>query len=209
MESLRAIEVETGLRLEAQFVETLGLGHAAGLAHSLRRIHALVASRFPEPHWPAAMPASTIFEYRYSLSAEELEWRLRVAAEMAEAGEHAAAAYYLRFWAYTLICIPMVHAQAEMGRGVSFLRPGRAFLPLLRAACPEVIDDVAAVMGGERGVTRGEVERGLVNLAAFRALTVNWLRDRAIDVGQLRPWTPFQPLVRGADSIDRAVQSRK
>jgi len=193
-DALRAIESATDLRLEARFRRALHLDDDVGGAiEALRRIHGVVEARFPEPAWQPNMRSATRYEYRYSLSAEELEWRIAVAEEMVAHNEKAAALYYVRFWAYSLACIPMVYEYALAGQNIAFLRPPRAFRPLLATSCLEIIVDLEAVFGGAKPLTRTDVEASLLALHEFREVALQLLRSRSIEVEDTPPWIPHQP----------------
>lgn len=166
--------VHPGLR--GDWVQALHLdADPTPLISSLRRIHASVTKKFPEPDWPPNMQVGTRFEYRYWLSSEELDWRIRVALEMAQRGDRAAAVFYLRFCAYAIARIPMVHARAIEGLDVSFLRPEMAVLPELQKLAPEMIDDLDLVLAGKPRLSIDAVRNGLSMLAALRDSTTTYL----------------------------------
>ena len=170
------------LHLDADLVEMIPL---------LKRTHAIVASRFPEPDWPAGIQASTRFEYRYWLSAEELDWRIRAALEMMRRGDSAAAIFYLRFCAYAIARIPMVHARTLEGRNVSYLRPEMAVRPELERLVPEVIDDLDLVLAGRRGMDVKTVKRSLTMLGTFRDSVLNYLNACGTPVPESEIWEPW------------------
>lgn len=160
---------------------------------ALRRIHASVAGRFPEPSWLESIREGTRFEYRYWLSPEELDWRISVAREMIGRGDSAAALYYLRFCAYAIARIPVVHARAGEGRDVSFLRPEKAMLPELRSLVPEIIDDLASILAGTRRLDVEAVKSSISMLDIVRDRTVQYLHARGIPIPEPKPWEPYQP----------------
>jgi hypothetical protein len=185
-------EAHPGLR--GQWIEALHLdADPLPLIPALRRMHALVAARFPEPEWPRNIRAGTRCEYRYWLSPEEVDWRIRVALEMARRGDSAAALFYLRFCAYAVARIPMVHACAGEGRDVSLFRPEKAVLPELQRLVPEVIQDLDRILGGTQAVDVGAVKRSLSMLSILRESTVAYLHACGTPVPELKAWEPYQP----------------
>jgi hypothetical protein len=158
----------------------------------LRRVHAMVAGGFPEPQWPEGTRAGTRCEYRYWLSKEELEWRIRAAQEMARRGENAGAVFYLRFSAYATARLPMVHARAGEGRDVSFLRPEQAVMPELRRLVPEIIGDLESIFAGSRSFDGNGLKRSLGTLDRFRGNTIHFLRSCGAPVPNLKDWIPCQ-----------------
>lgn len=189
---LRSLERDAGFAIETPFIDALHLDAGPPeRVEALRRIHTRVRERFPEPEWPANMRSATRYEYRYFLSRDELEWRIRVAEEMIQRGEQAAAVYYLRFIAYMVACLPMVHARAQEGIDVSFVRPQRAVRPDLERHCPEILDDLDLILRGRDPVTRQAVQESLARLAELRAHAELVLRSKGIVLEGLRPWAPY------------------
>jgi hypothetical protein len=164
---------------------------APEVAAAVRRIHDVVATRFPEPAWPDVMRATTRFEYRYWLAREESDWRLSVAEEMRRRGDAPAAVYYLRFYAYALARAPMVHARALEGRDVSYLRPEKAVLPDLLRWCPEIVDDLNVVFTGTREPDAAVVDAALSGLHRFREIVLDVLSRSDATVLNLPSWTPY------------------
>ncbi len=183
--------VHPGLR--SDWIQALHLdADPMRLIPSLRRIHACVTEKFPEPDWPRNMQVATRFEYRYWLSSEELDWRIRVALEMAQRGDRAAAVFYLRFCAYAIARIPMVHARASEGLDVSFLRPEKAVLPELQKLAPEMIDDLDLVLAGRPGLSVDAVKKSLSMLEALRDSTTTYLHACGTAVPDFGVWEPHQ-----------------
>lgn len=195
LDYLPLAEEVTGRDLEDEMAGALRLdAEPAGLEAPLGRIHRAVSQRFPEPTWPAAMRAMTRHEYRYFLAHDELEWRKTAAREMAAAGQGRGAVFYLRFWAYALARIPMVHQRALDGLDVSFVRPSRAVRPELERLCPEILEDLSEVLAGGR-VGWEDVEAALEELARLRAITLEVLKERGLEPADLRPWRPHEGAV--------------
>jgi hypothetical protein len=193
-EYCRELERLCGVELVGPFVEALHLGvEPRELIAPLKRVHATVAGRFPEPEWPANMRHGTRYEYRYFGSAEELRWRVGVAEEMARRGDGPAAVFYLRFWAYSLARLPMVYQRANEGIDVSFMRPERAVRAELEKHCPEILDDLAAVLAPPR-LTAPDVSRGLEMLSERRAETLSLLNSCGVELPGLRTWQPAAPV---------------
>lgn len=188
------VERRTQPGLRAQWIETLHLdADLTQIILCLRRIHAIIAAKFPEPDWPASIRTGNRFEYRYWLSPKEVDWRIRVALEMVRRGDSAAAVFYLRFCAYAVARIPMVHARSCEGRDVSFLRPETAVLPELQRLVPEVIEDLDLILAGTRGLDVDAVNRSLSMLGNLRDSTITCLREHGVPVPDLKAWEPYQP----------------
>ena len=191
---LRQVEEQYAVQLEGSFIRCLHLEtDPLALIAPLRRIHQCVSSRFPEPDWPPSIRSSTRSEYRYFLDQDELDWRIRVAGELAASGDPAAATYYLRFWSYALCRIPMIYRCAQEGRDVSFMRPERAVRPALEADCPEILDDLSSILSGCPPVTVKDVKISLEMVLEFRELTLSLLETRGIKLRGLPEWQPFDP----------------
>jgi hypothetical protein len=166
---------------------------AASLIAPLRALHETVASGFPEPAWPDEMRGTTRAEYRYFRDRAELEWRIAVAREMIERGAHRAAAYYLRFWAYSLARIPMVWQCAQEKRDVSFVRPERAVKPALNRLCPPALQRLETILA-QPATDPGHVHAALSVIGGLREQVVSLLRRRGLPVDGLKPWIPFDRL---------------
>jgi hypothetical protein len=178
--------------LTAQVVDALGLDddpHA--VAEAVLAMHALVSPAFDDPPWPAGMREATRAEYRYTLDAAELRWRLAVAKELADGGQGPAAVWMLRYWAYALSRLPMVFAAAARGEDLAFLRPERAVRPALAAHCPALLPWLARAMGGP--TPPSELSVALASLQALR-LTVNArIRARRLPIAlDDTDWQPFR-----------------
>jgi hypothetical protein len=189
---LEEIELSADLCLRNSIHSSLHLdSDPLHLFAKLRHIYRAV-SRLGEPAWSSNIRASTRAEYRYVLSQAELDWRIGVAREMAERGDSAAAVWFLRFWAYSLARIPMVWKRAQEGIDVSFLRPERAVRPDLEENCPEILDDLTRILGGDRPVTAGDVSHSLDQLYRLRGGTIEFLSSRGIQPPGLKRWRPHQ-----------------
>ncbi len=149
-----------------------------------------ISSRYSEPVWPHAMRAVTRAEYAYTLDGRELEWRIQVAEEMADEGFPEAALYYLRFWAYSLARIPMVWQSALEGKDIPFLRPERRVKLALQELCPDVLEHLRTILGGE--VPLDQVHSGLENSIKWRALAVGPARSRGTHPQDVKQWRPYQ-----------------
>ncbi len=185
------LEERTRLSLVGPFLSALHLRVALDdVVEALWRIHRVVADRFPEPPWKENVRSSTRYEYRYFLSREEVAWRVAAASEMARRGGLANAVFYLRLLAYSLGRIPSVYRHALEGEDASFLRPRRAMGPELRSLCPEIVDDLALVLGDE--ATPEHVSQALEEILRLKAETLLYLESRGISPPGLREWRPFQ-----------------
>lgn len=191
----RELEELYGMELVHPFIEALHLDvDPNSLIPALRRIHATVAQRFPEPDWPANMRHATRYEYRYFACQEELNWRISVAEEMARRGHCPEAVFYLRFWAYSLARLPMVYHRAQEGVDVSFMRPERAVLAELKRHCPEILDNLRDILGPPQ-LSVADVSLSLDMLYENRERTLTFLQSCGVQLPDLRKW---QPAVRHA-----------
>jgi len=194
---LAELDAIAGADFASEWTRTLCLdADPAEAIVAVRRVREIVARQFPEPAWPASMRAATRFEYRYWLRREESEWRISVAEEMCRHGHAAAALHYLRFLAYALARVPMIHARAAEGRDVSYLRPEKAVGPDLSRLCPAILGDLNTVLAGRRAPLVTTVERALASLHVFRERVVEILREWGAPVPTLTPWTPYRPAPR-------------
>jgi hypothetical protein len=172
------------LRLEAELPP---------LVEQLQRCHTALAQRFPEPQWPASVGEALRSEYRYWLSRDELDFRIRTARELAARGDSAAALFHLRFCAYAVARLPVVHARVLEGGNVSFLRPEKAMLPELRRLAPEILEDLARMLAGPRPLPASELRHSLAQLIDFRDRVFASLRAQGVPVAPLKTWAPYQP----------------
>lgn len=197
---LEEIEAQTGLVLCAEVVEMLGLDQAPEDAFApLRRIHRAVSERFAAPCWPDAMRKLTRAEHAYTIADEELEFRIAVARDMLAHGRRESALHYLRFWAYSLARIPMIHARAAEGVDAAFLQPEKAVLPDLRQHCPEILDDLRLVLAGDAEVSAVQVQGGIAGVLRLRDTLAGELRSRGFAMDPLPEWAPFRPQQRRSD----------
>lgn len=193
LDSVRRAEDILQIPLESEISESLRLrGDIQKAAEGLRHMHDVVSHSFPEPEWPNRMRILTRYEFRYFASKSELEWRIRVAEAMARRGSLPAAVFYLRFWAYALARIPMVHRRALEGRDVSFVRPSRAVLPELRQLCPEILDGLTNILDSGENLSEEDVKNSLGRLGLIRRQTLEFLDSRGLHVPGLKMWRPYE-----------------
>lgn len=186
------LERESGIELVGWALDSLALGgSAAELEQPLVELHRLVTRRFPEPEWPARMRQCTRYEYRYFSSARELEYRLAVARELSRVGAAHASVFYLRFWAWMLTCIPLVHARAREGIDVSFLRPQRAVGPDLAIQCPAAVPLLRELMGVDAEQT--EPQRSVAAIVELRRRVLACLDARGLSLQAPPRFEPFEP----------------
>jgi hypothetical protein len=194
------LEERTGLALTAPYLDVLRLRQdPAELAPALWRIHAAV-SRFPEPAWPPGAKDATKYEYRYFGAASELEWRIRAAAEMSRRGRPANGVFYLRLMGYALARIPSVHADSVRGETPAFLRPPRRIRRELEGLCPEVVSDLAFVLGGPEPLDVSDVKHSLGALSTLRRQALALIESRDIVLPSLPEWVPFSAKAPSNDS---------
>lgn len=190
--TLREIDQRLGHFETERFANALHLNvDLPELVGRLRALHGELKARFPEPDWPASMREMTRWEYRYFLAEDELEWRIRAAEELARRGDTPGAVFYLRFHAYALARLPMVSDRAHGGWDENFLRPSQRVGPALARLCPDLADDIAAVLGGPQ-LGHAEVECALSHLQDFRARTLSCLASRGLDLPEMPSWQPFE-----------------
>ena len=188
----RPLEERSGLRLTAPCVGALRLGQEPEeLAPALRRLQAAL-SRFPEPAWPAGAKSSTRYEYRYFRAREETEWRIRAAAEMGRRGKPENGVFYLRLMAYALARIPGVHADSMRGETPAFLRPPRPMRAELEALCPEVLPDLAWILGGPGPLEAAEVKQALEAVLKLHRETITFVESTTTALPPSRDWVPFE-----------------
>lgn len=197
---LDEIEAGTGLALRADVIGMLGLDQAPEDAFApLCRIQRAVSRRFAEPRWPDAMRKLTRAEYAYTIADDELAFRIAVARDMIAHGERESALHYLRFWAYSLARVPMIHARAAEGVDAAFLQPEKAVLPDLHLHCPEIVDDLRLVLAGNAEVDAAQVRRGIAGVVRLRDTLADALRRRGIELPPLPEWAAFQPRQRQSE----------
>lgn len=190
--ALRAVDRRLDGDESAGFAAALRLNvDPADLVARLRRMQAGLAARFPEPDWPPSMREMTRWEYRYFSAPDELEFRIRIARELARRGDRAGAVFYLRFHAYALARLPMIHARAREGRDDNFLRPSQRVGAAFAGLCPDLADDFALLLGGP-ALDRSDVEAALAHLQGFRARSLTHLAKHVPGLPELPPWQPFE-----------------
>lgn len=174
---LRRMAARTTTReLEGLFRANLRLdANPLGALEALDGIHAAVTERC-SGRQIQDVSGRTSGHYSYTISATELHYRESVAAALIWRGDYAAANFYLRFWAYSLSRCPVVLEEARQGKNPSFYVPNRRLRESLLTACPEIIDDVQLVMGGE--LTRSQAERSVEGTNRFRGLVADEIRSR-------------------------------
>jgi len=188
-----AWNMDLNLELEPALVDMLHLDQRIEpMITRLRQIHGEVARAFPEPQWPDNMRQCTRYEYRYFSSADELDWRIRVARELAHNGKPWAAVFSLRFWAYMLACVPMVYHRAKASLDVSFVRPQRAVRPDLELNCPRIIDKLEFIFGESGGVDMHAVDTAVRRMQRLRDETLALLAGRGLDLNGTAHWQPFR-----------------
>jgi len=122
--------------------------------------------------------------YLYSISPLELEYRETVGRALIRAGDYPNANFFLRFWAYSLSRCPVVLEEARQGRETSFYVPFRPFKESVKAACPEILDDMKTIFGGE--LTAAEAEESIQGTEAFRDLVTGLIRERGMRLASSR-----------------------
>ena len=178
MTKVRRMSAETGLELEKMARANLHLGaDPSRSVEALVRVHAAVSAR-GSPRQVQGLGERTRGHYLYSVSPLELEYREVVARALVGRGDYANANFFLRFWAYSLSRCPVVLEEARQGSETSFYVPFRPFKESVQAACPEILDDMRAIFGGE--LTASEAGECAEGTEAFRRLTTGLIHERGL-----------------------------
>ena len=178
MSKVRKMSAMTGLDLEKMVKADLNLeADPSSSLEALGRVHAAVSAT-GSPRRVQGLGERTRGHYLYSISPLELEYREAVARALLVRGDNANANYFLRFWAYSLSRCPVVLEEARQGRETSFYVPFRPFKESVRAACPEILDDMRTIFGGE--LTVAEAEECVEGTEAFRGLVTGLIRERGL-----------------------------
>ena len=166
MAKLRRMSVETDPGLEQALRANLHLdADPSASLEALERVHAAVSARH-SARVLQGVGDRAHGHYLYSVSTLELEYRIAVAGALIERGDYANANFYLRFWAYALSRCPVILEDARGGRKPSFYVPFRPLRESLQAACPEIIDDMKVILGGD--VSQGEAQESMEGTEVFR-----------------------------------------
>jgi len=112
--------------------------------------------------------------FEYSLSPLELEYRDLVARAHIQRGDFANANHYIRFWAYSLSRCPVVLEEARQGRKPSFYVPLDSLKESVNATCPEILEDLKAILGGE--ITVQEAENAISGTVSFRNIVTSLIK---------------------------------
>jgi hypothetical protein len=187
LEHAARVEPFVGTELAAPMARTLRLhDNAAALEAPLRALHALVQAHCPEPAWPVAMREGTRSEFRYWRATGELQARLDAARGL----PGPAAVFYLRYTAYSLVRVAMVHARVAEGDQdhVPFVRPERRVGPDLAQHLPAALPLFEALLGGHDSV---DLAGALHEQQALRALTLAFLARQGVAVQVRAPWVPY------------------
>lgn len=175
--------------LEPTMVRQLGLDDTdpAAAAQALRALHAQVTARCPEPAWPAALREATRREWRYWAAPAELAERLAAAAAMPAPD----AVFYLRYAAYSLLRVAMLHQRALEGwpRHIPFIRPETELRPDLDRHHPGLVPLAERVFGQP---SPAAVARALAATQALQQDVLAQLVQAGLPVPDRRPWLPYQ-----------------
>lgn len=184
MAKAKRMSEATGLRLDGMLSANLHLdADPTAPLEVLRRVHAAVSARGSQRAL-SSLGERTRGHYLYSVSSLELEYRETVARALARRGDRANANFYLRFWAYSLSRCPVVLEDAREGRKTSFYVPFRPFKESVQAACPEILDDMGTIFGGDVRVE--EAQESVEGTEAFRTLVVDHIRGNGLRLTSAR-----------------------
>lgn len=178
MTKLRKMTAGTGSGLEGLITANLHLeAEPSPSLVALRRLYDAVSDRCAAQRLQGVKPRTRGY-YFYSISPLEMEYREAVAEALIRRGDSANANFYLRFWAYSLSRCPIVLEEAKNGKNPSFYVPFKPLKKSLLTACPEIIDDLALIMGGE--MTEAEAEESVRGTVAFRRSVVKLIEGRGL-----------------------------
>lgn len=116
--------------------------------------------------------------FEYSLSPLELEYRELVARSHIQRADFANANHYIRFWAYSLSRCPVVLEEARQGRKPSFYVPFEPLKESVNATCPEILEDLKTILGGE--ITTPEAEDAISGTVSFRNIVMRLIQINRI-----------------------------
>lgn len=116
--------------------------------------------------------------FEYSLSPLELEYREIVARAHIQNRDTANANHYIRFWAYSLSRCPVVLEEARQGRKPSFYVPFEPLKESVNATCPEILEDLKTIFGGE--ITTIEAEEAINGTVLFRNIVDRLIQNKGI-----------------------------
>jgi hypothetical protein len=193
---LPELEALVGTALIEPMIEALRLkDDPASLEPPLRAMQHLVARRCSEPAWPATIGEGTRAEYRYWIARGEVETRINAAREMAAGGSRVGAVFYLRYCAYSLARVAMIHQRVAEGSrlALSFIRPEREVGPDLLAHHPDLYVLLSKVLSGPQEVTLEEVHCALARIQQLRRVTQRWLAQNDLGFDGLPEWQPHRP----------------
>lgn len=170
-------------------VQRLGLDETdpAAAAQALRALHAEVRARCPEPPWPPALREATRREWRYWSAPAELAERLDAAAALPAPD----AVFYLRYTAYSLLRVAMLHQRALEGwpRHIPFIRPETELRPDLERHHPTLLPLADAVFGRPPDAS---LAAALEGTQALQRQLLGRLEAAGHPVPDRRPWQPYQ-----------------
>lgn len=188
---VRRMSAETGCALEEMLKADLLLeADPTASLEALRRVHGAVSAR-DSSRVLQGVGERTRGHYLYSISPLELEYREEVAGALVRRGDHANANFYLRFWAYSLSRCPVILDDARQGRRTSFYVPFRPFKESLAASCPEIVEDMRTIFGGD--VNKEEARESIKGTDAFRALVTDQIRARGLRLTSSRDAAKAKP----------------
>lgn len=187
-----------GVPLADTLAQVLDLqGDARALESPLRQLHRMARRRCPGPAWPPAIRAGTRSEFAYWRAPAEIVSRIAAARQMASEGQGPAAVFYLRYAAWSLARLAMVHRRAVEGspHHVSFIRPERAVLPDLAEHHAPLVGPWLQVLDAGGCCNAGSVQAALQHLLSLRApLAAQLARcDVEARLPEWRPWNPEAP----------------
>jgi hypothetical protein len=118
--------------------------------------------------------------FEYSISSLELEFRELVARALMQHGDFANANFYIRFWAYSLSRCPVVLEEARQGRKPSFYVPFEPLKESVNATCPEILEDLKTILGGE--ITASQAEDAINGTIVYGNIIKTLIQNNGIKI---------------------------
>ncbi len=175
---LRRMGVETNPNLERLLRANLHIEKDPSKSlDALHRVYNNVVTKCAGRQ-PQGVAMRTRGHFAYTISSLELEYRESVAKALIDRLDYANANYYLRFWAYSLSRCPVVLEDGREGRKPSFYVPFEPFKESVLATCPEILDDMKTILGGE--ITTLEAEEAIKGTTEFKNIIVEQIQARNI-----------------------------
>jgi hypothetical protein len=177
---IKHIAAETNTDLDRLMKANMHLDDdTTNLLIALRRVYDKVSARCVGRQLQGTY-MRTRGHFEYSLSPLELEYRELVAKALIRHGDFANANFYIRFWAYSLSRCPVVLEEARQGRKPSFYVPFEPLAESVKATCPEILEDLKTIFGGEIKVQ--EAEDAIRGTVSFRNMVHTLIQNKGFKI---------------------------